>query len=294
MSKTVRFKLKDKVILKHVFDCGQCFRFYAEGDGSYTGIYRNSLINVALHEQGNILEVKKVSGESLDEEALHRFFDLAVSYEHIKEKFKSEDEIMKKAISKGEGIRILRQDFFETLITFIISQNNNISRIRKNIESLCTAYGREIDFSGKAYTFPTEEELAGASEKDLQELKLGYRAGYIVKSAKYYLQHKEHIQKVIDNLIQRYDKSEEEKLFSELMQFPGVGAKVADCIMLFATPCKNRFPIDTWIKKIMEEKYEMKVDSKKDKDKVQKFAEAKFSPYAGIAQQYLFYSAIGD
>lgn len=294
MSKTVRFKLKDKVILKHVFDCGQCFRFYVEGDGSYTGIYRNSLINVALHEQGNILEVKKVSGESLDEEALHRFFDLAVSYEHIKEKFKSEDEIMKKAISKGEGIRILRQDFFETLITFIISQNNNISRIRKNIESLCTAYGREIDFSGKAYTFPTEEELAGASEKDLQELKLGYRAGYIVKSAKYYLQHKEHIQKVIDNLIQRYDKSEEEKLFSELLKFPGIGAKVANCIMLFATPCKNRFPVDTWIRKIMEEKYGIKAGNKKEQDKMQEFAEKKFSPYAGIAQQYLFFSAIRD
>lgn len=294
MSKTVKFKLKDKVILRHVFDCGQCFRFYAEGDGSYTGIYRNSLINVALHEQGNILEVKKVLGESLDEEALHRFFDLAVSYEYIKEKLGSRDVIMREAILRGEGIRILRQDFFETLITFIISQNNNISRIRKNIESLCTAYGREIDFSGTAYTFPTEEELAGASEKDLQELKLGYRAGYIVKSAKYYLQHKEHIQKIIDNLIQRYDKCEEEKLFSELLKFPGIGAKVANCIMLFATPCKNRFPVDTWIQKIMEEKYGIKAGNKKEQDKMQEFAEKRFSPYAGIAQQYLFFSAIRD
>ena len=93
-------------------------------------------------------------------------------------------------------------------------------------------------------------------------------------------------------LAKEYKKQEEENLFNELMKFPGVGAKVADCIMLFATPCKNRFPIDTWIKKIMEEKYAMKVESKKDKDKVQKFVEVKFSPYAGIAQQYLFYSAI--
>ena len=294
MSDVVEFRLRDKVVLKHIFDCGQCFRFYAEGDGSYTGIYRNSLINVALHEQGNILEVKKVLGESLDEEALHRFFDLAVSYEYIKEKLGSRDVIMREAILRGEGIRILRQDFFETLITFIISQNNNISRIRKNIESLCTAYGREIDFSGTAYTFPTEEELAGASEKDLQELKLGYRAGYIVKSAKYYLQHKEHIQKIIDNLIQRYDKCEEEKLFSELLKFPGIGAKVANCIMLFATPCKNRFPVDTWIQKIMEEKYGIKAGNKKEQDKMQEFAEKRFSPYAGIAQQYLFFSAIRD
>lgn len=294
MSDVIRFKLEDKVVLKHVFDCGQCFRFYAEGDGSYTGIYRNSLINVALHEQGNILEVKKVSGESLDEEALHRFFDLAVSYEHIKEKFKSEDEIMKKAISKGEGIRILRQDFFETLITFIISQNNNISRIRKNIESICAAYGSEVEAGSGIYAFPTAEELAGAKEKDLKALKLGYRAGYIVKSVEHYIKKKDRIQRCIEKLAKEYKKQEEENLFNELMKFPGVGAKVADCIMLFATPCKNRFPIDTWIKKIMEEKYAMKVESKKDKDKVQKFVEVKFSPYAGIAQQYLFYSAIGD
>ena len=294
MSDVVEFRLRDKVVLKHIFDCGQCFRFVCEEDGSYSGVFRRSFINVYLQEQGNIMKVKRILGESIDEEELYRFFDLETSYERIKEKFKAKDEVMKKAILKGEGIRILRQDFFETLITFIISQNNNISRIRKNIESICAAYGSEVEAGSGIYAFPTAEELAGAKEKDLKALKLGYRAGYIVKSVEHYIKKKDRIQRCIEKLAKEYEKQEEENLFNELMKFPGVGAKVADCIMLFATPCKNRFPIDTWIKKIMEEKYAMKVESKKDKDKVQKFVEVKFSPYAGIAQQYLFYSAIGD
>ena len=294
MSDVVEFRLRDKVVLKHIFDCGQCFRFVCEEDGSYSGVFRRSFINVSLQEQGNIMKVKRILGESIDEEELYRFFDLESSYERIKEKFKAKDEVMKKAILKGEGIRILRQDFFETLITFIISQNNNISRIRKNIESICAAYGSEVEAGSGIYAFPTAEELAGAKEKDLKALKLGYRAGYIVKSVEHYTKKKDRIQRCIEKLAKEYKKQEEENLFNELMKFPGVGAKVADCIMLFATPCKNRFPIDTWIKKIMEEKYAMKVESKKDKDKVQKFVEVKFSPYAGIAQQYLFYSAIGD
>ena len=294
MSDVVEFRLRDKVVLKHIFDCGQCFRFVCEEDGSYSGVFRRSFINVSLQEQGNIMKVKRILGESIDEEELYRFFDLESSYERIKEKFKAEDEVMKKAILKGEGIRILRQDFFETLITFIISQNNNISRIRKNIESICAAYGSEVEAGSGIYAFPTAEELAGAKEKDLKALKLGYRAGYIVKSVEHDIKKKDRIQRCIEKLAKEYEKQEEENLFNELMKFPGVGAKVADCIMLFATPCKNRFPIDTWIKKIMEEKYAMKVESKKDKDKVQKFVEVKFSPYAGIAQQYLFYSAIGD
>lgn len=294
MSDVVEFRLRDKVVLKHIFDCGQCFRFVCEEDGSYSGVFRRSFINVSLQEQGNIMKVKRILGESIDEEELYRFFDLESSYERIKEKFKAKDEVMKKAILKGEGIRILRQDFFETLITFIISQNNNISRIRKNIESICAAYGSEVEARSGIYAFPTAEELAGAKEKDLKALKLGYRAGYIVKSVEHYIKKKDRIQRCIEKLAKEYEKQEEENLFNELMKFPGVGAKVADCIMLFATPCKNRFPIDTWIKKIMEEKYAMKVESKKDKDKVQKFVEVKFSPYAGIAQQYLFYSAIGD
>lgn len=294
MSDVVEFRLRDKVVLRHIFDCGQCFRFVCEEDGLYSGVFRRSLINVSLQEQGNIMKVKRILGESIDEEELYRFFDLESSYERIKEKFKAKDEVMKKAILKGEGIRILRQDFFETLITFIISQNNNISRIRKNIESICAAYGSEVEAGSGIYAFPTAEELAGAKEKDLKALKLGYRAGYIVKSVEHYIKKKDRIQRCIEKLAKEYKKQEEENLFNELMKFPGVGAKVADCIMLFATPCKNRFPIDTWIKKIMEEKYAMKVESKKDKDKVQKFVEVKFSPYAGIAQQYLFYSAIGD
>lgn len=294
MSDVVEFRLRDKVVLRHIFDCGQCFRFVCEEDGSYSGVFRRSFINVYLQEQGNIMKVKRILGDSIDEEELYRFFDLETSYERIKEKFKAEDEVMKKAILKGEGIRILRQDFFETLITFIISQNNNISRIRKNIESICAAYGSEVEAGSGIYAFPTAEELAGAKEKDLKALKLGYRAGYIVKSVEHYIKKKDRIQRCIEKLAKEYEKQEEENLFNELMKFPGVGAKVADCIMLFATPCKNRFPIDTWIKKIMEEKYAMKVESKKDKDKVQKFVEVKFSPYAGIAQQYLFYSAIGD
>lgn len=294
MSDVVEFRLRDKVVLKHIFDCGQCFRFVCEEDGSYSGVFRRSFINASLQEQGNIMKVKRILGESIDEEELYRFFDLESSYERIKEKFKAKDEVMKKAILKGEGIRILRQDFFETLITFIISQNNNISRIRKNVESICAAYGSEVEAGSGIYAFPTAEELAGAKEKDLKALKLGYRAGYIVKSVEHYIKKKDRIQRCIEKLAKEYKKQEEENLFNELMKFPGVGAKVADCIMLFATPCKNRFPIDTWIKKIMEEKYAMKVESKKDKDKVQKFVEVKFSPYAGIAQQYLFYSAIGD
>ena len=261
--------------LDHIFECGQCFRWKKQDDGSYIGIIKQGVIKI---EKNN--DCAQICAELLgDEESICKeYFDLETDYSNIQTILCENDENMKKAVEYGQGIRILNQDMWEMLISFIISAANNIPRISKTIENLSKKYGQKVEFDGEIfYLFPSPEELSKASIEDLRKLNLGFRDKYVHAAT----------QKVVSgeidlNNIMKMSLREAKK---ELMKIPGVGAKVADCILLFSMKKKEAFPVDTWIKKVMNELY---LDST-NITKINEYATQKFGMYAGIAQQYLFY-----
>lgn len=261
--------------LRDIFECGQCFRWKKENDGSYTGVIKDGIVNVTKKDDTVIF---KGEIEKNFEDICKEYFDLNRNYANIKEIISKNDENMKKAIEYGKGIRILNQDPWEMLISYIISAANNIPRISKTIENISQRFGKTIEMNEKTYyLFPTPEELSKATMQDLRECNLGFRDKYVYNATRMVLEGK------IDFEELRSDEYSVAK--KKLMQIPGVGAKVADCILLFSLGKIEAFPVDTWIKKVMNELY---VDST-NITKINQYATEKFGKYAGIAQQYLFY-----
>ena len=268
--------------LKDIFECGQCFRFNKQEDESYTGVVGNNVINVKKID--NEIHIKSVGQDNL-EELVVNYFDLNRNYEQIKDKLSKIDENMQKSISYGKGIRILNQDLWETIISFIISANNNIPRIKGIIDRMSERYGKKIIFEGKEYyTFPTIDELSKASVEDLRALGLGFRDVRVYETTKI-IKNKE-----ID-LEQLKNEKDFNKVRNTLLTLPGVGPKVADCILLFSTLKRwEAFPIDVWVRRVMNELYIKNPDETKvKKEEIEKIAYEKFGNLAGIAQQYLFY-----
>ena len=191
---------------------------------------------------------------------------------------------MKEAISFGEGIRILNQDLWECIISFIISANNNIPRIKGIIERISKNYGRKIEFEGnKYYLFPTPEELSKASKEDLRALGTGFRDIRIYNTTKKIFEDKEYLSR-IENL------SSTDEMREELLKLDGVGPKVADCILLFSLKRFDVFPIDVWVRRVMNDLYIHAQDEDKiNKKEILKIANDKFGSLSGLAQQYLFY-----
>ncbi len=268
--------------LKDIFECGQCFRFNKQEDESYTGVVGNNVINVKKID--NEIHIKSVGQDNL-EELVVNYFDLNRNYEQIKDKLSKIDENMQKSISYGKGIRILNQDLWETIISFIISANNNIPRIKGIIDRMSERYGKKIIFEGKEYyTFPTIDELSKASVEDLRALGLGFRDVRVYETTKI-IKNKE-----VD-LEQLKNEKDFNKVRNTLITLPGVGPKVADCILLFSTLKRwEAFPIDVWVRRVMNELYIKNPDETKvKKEEIEKIAYEKFGNLAGIAQQYLFY-----
>ncbi len=261
--------------LRDIFECGQCFRWNKEDDGSYTGVIKSGVINVKKDENKIIFSGQ--TSENL-EKVCKNYFDLDRDYSEIKEIISKNDENMKKAIEYGNGIRILNQDPWEMLISYIISAANNIPRISKTIENLSRRFGKPMKMNGNTYyMFPTPEELSKATMEDLRECNLGFRDKYVYNATRMVLDGSLNLEKLYD--------LEYEIAKKKLMQVPGIGAKVADCILLFSLGKVEAFPVDTWIKKVMNELY---VESS-NVSKINQFATERFGKYAGIAQQYLFY-----
>ena len=268
--------------LKDIFECGQCFRWNKEQDGSYIGVVKNNVIKVTKDE--NEVTFKSVGEDNLKELVTY-YFDLERDYDTIKEKLSKIDENMKKSIEYGKGIRILNQDLWETIISFIISANNNIPRIKGIIDRMSKAYGKEIIFEGKNYyTFPTVDELSKASVEDLRKLGLGFRDVRVYETTKIIKEK----QVDLDYLSKEKDFN---KVRDVLLTLPGVGPKVADCILLFSSLKRwEAFPIDVWVRRVMNELYIGNEDETKvKKEQIEKIAYEKFGSLAGIAQQYLFY-----
>ena len=264
---------------KHIFECGQAFRWHVEEDGSYTAIHKGKIINVKKDGEDIIFSNTNMNDF---EKVWYDYFDLGRDYGRIKEEL-SKDPILKEAIKFGEGIRILNQDPFETTISFIISANNQIPRIKKSIELITENYGESIGFyrDREYFSFPSPEILAQADEKELEDkCRVGYRAKYIVNASNMITNKEVNL----DNLPQL--TSEEAK--KELMKLPGVGPKVSNCILLFSLNKNEAFPVDVWVKRVMEELYFKEEASIK---RISDYAEENFGSLGGFAQQYLFYYA---
>lgn len=262
---------------KAIFTCGQAFRWYEESDGSFTTVHLGRVLNV-LNEKDRVI----FKGTNLKEfdEIWMDYFDLNTDYKEIR-KVLSNNEILPKAMEYGEGIRILNQNHFEMLISFIISANNMIPRIKKSIEVISMRYGKFIceDENRKYYSFPTVEELSKATVEDLREFaKVGFRDKRIFDTVNMILNEK------ID--LDNFENLETDTLREELLKFSGVGNKVADCIMLFSYKRGEVFPVDVWIKRVMEELF---IKEETPVKKISKEADRIFGKYAGYAQQYLFY-----
>ena len=263
--------------LEHVFECGQCFRWVPAGDGSgdYIGAAGKFAARISLeHDEASEACRLVIEATGGDEAFWRNYFDLGTDYGAIKDELVRNEPDIESAVKYGYGIRILRQDLFETVISFIVSQNNNIPRIRKCIEALCSRYGEYIGeaFGREWHAFPEPDVLAAAAEEDLAALRLGYRAGYIRAAAERY---------VFDR-----DRGRLPETRDDILSYRGVGPKVANCIMLFGLRDVGAFPVDTWVKHIMNDMYGF---DENDMKGMERFAREKFGGLAGYAQQYLFY-----
>lgn len=263
--------------IKAIFTCGQAFRWYEEKDGSFTTIHKNKVLNISKID--NKVIFKKTNLKDFNDIWID-YFDLKTDYEKLSNNLKT-NEILLNAIEYGKGIRILNQEHFEMLISFIISANNMIPRIKKSIEFLSNRYGTFIceDENRKYYSFPTVEQLKNVKTEDFREfIRVGFRDKRIYQTIKMILDEK------ID--LSSFETLDTNSLREELLKFSGVGNKVADCIMLFSYKRKEVFPVDVWIKRVMEELF---IHKQMPVKKISSYANEIFKENAGLAQQYLFY-----
>lgn len=279
----------DKVIIKGVknfnikqtFECGQCFRWEKQNDNDFIGVALGKVIEV--EQDGDTVIIHNSSKEDF-ENLWIKYFDLERDYSNIKDEL-SYDELLKQAMEFGYGIRLLDQDPFELVISFIISARNSIPVISKTIKKICEKFGTPIEYKGKIYyTFPTPEELSKASLEDIQSTGASFRSKYIVDT----------VSKIANStpgdpydlkMIKSLDDNECHKALQEFM---GVGAKVADCIMLFSMNKYSAFPVDVWVKRAMQHFY---LAPDVSLPKIRIFGRDKFGKLSGFAQQYLFYYA---
>lgn len=249
----------DSFDIRQTFLCGQCFRWKETENGDFSGIAGGKRYVVSQTKDG--VTVRGVSND--DVPFLRNYFDLETDYGAIKRRF-SADKTLKAAIECSGGIRILRQEPFETLISFIISQNNNIPRISGIIDRLCGSFGEKI---GGGFAFPTAERLRGIEPEDLAPLRAGFRAKYIADAVR-----RVNSGEVDFDEIDALPLDEAREVLKRIV---GVGDKVADCVLLFAFHKLGAFPKDVWVKRVMAEYYPGGLpDCTKGLE--------------GIAQQYLF------
>ena len=250
--------------LKTIADSGQCFRMESEDANTYRIIALNSILRVKDNLDGSF---SFYTTEKDFKNIWEDYFDLKTDYSKYIEAIPSSDGFLTEAARYGKGIRILRQEPFETLITFIISQRKNIPAIKKCVEELSRRFGEKID--GIFHAFPTPEALFNAPTDELASCSLGYRMEYVRRAA----------EAVYRGEVDLSDlcKLDDEALFDALLSFHGVGKKVANCVMLFAYHRIAAFPVDVWIERVINEKYSGS------------FPLEKYEGFAGIIQQYLFY-----
>ena len=247
--------------LAQTLDCGQSFRWTQQPDGSFSGVAFGRSVNVSL--DGDRLIIHNAPKE--DEALWREYFDLGLDYGAVRRQISKLHPVLKEAAQYAPGIRILRQEPYEALCTFIISQNNNIKRIKGIVSRLCECFGEPVD---SGFAFPTAEKMAALTPDDLAPLRAGFRARYLVDAA----------QKVASGevVLENCRSLPYEEAQKELMKITGVGVKVADCTLLFGLHRIEAFPVDVWMKRALDALFPG-------------MSPSDFGEYAGIAQQYIFH-----
>lgn len=257
----------DHFNIAQICNSGQCFRMACRGDGTYSVIAGERYLELAQKGRECVFECG--SGEF--ENFWSGYFDLDTDYGSFVMSISDRDSYLKYAAQFGDGIRILRQDLWEMIVSFLISQRNNIVRIRRCIENICERYGeKKVSCSGREYySFPGPAALACLDEDALKECNLGYRSKYVVRAAKSVVSGEFDLERL------RGFKYQEAR--AELMKLYGVGEKVADCICLFALHHLEAFPVDTHINQALETHYK------------RGFPKGRYKGFQGVMQQYIFY-----
>lgn len=279
--------------LKHIFECGQIFRFEEVAENDFIVIAFGRLIEVK--EDGNDVIIYNSTKEDFQNIWL-KYFDLDRDYSVIKDEL-SKDVLLKQSIEFGYGVRVLNQDPFEMLLSFIISARNNIPSIKKTVNKISNKWGKEIIYKDKTYyAFPNIDEIKGATLEEIQETGASFRSKYIFDTIKNVFNSKSGKGNLKTNDTNEYIKYDldyiknldDDECHNALQEFKGVGSKVADCIMLFSMEKTSAFPVDVWVKRAMIHFYGAEDASL---NKIRIFGRNKFGKLAGFAQQYLFYYA---
>ena len=277
--------------LKDVLECGQCFHFQRTDNGLNQGeyeadiVYRDRLLHIKEEPDTYGVRLTFFNTDELEYENIWKnYFDLGRDYRAIKQSIITADPRLEEIISEHDGIRILNQDFFETLISFIISQNKQIPQIKQVVRNISSSLGTRFDVTmissfGSDFDafFPTAQQLDAATEEEIRATKCGFRAPYIMDAAR-----RVNSGDIDENHINSLSVTSARE---ELMRIHGVGEKVANCVLLFGLGRREVFPVDVWMKRISEHLY---FDEDTPKAVIEEFAMKKFGQNAGYAQQYLF------
>lgn len=276
----------NKIILKgqtsfvpsHIFECGQAFRWKKLDEEAYRFIFRDMVLEARATD-----DAIEIIGDFRDEKDILNYFDLNTDYDAIKKTLSANDEVIRKAIDFGSGMRILKQDPFETYISFIISANNQIKNIKNTIKKLSQMYGEKLNNpfdEEEYYAFPSPLALSNAKPEDIKEYaRAGFRSERIVIASKM-------VQEGIINFEELKEKSVDD-IRKTLLEVPGIGEKVFQCILLFGLGRTDSFPVDVWVKRVMEELYYS--GEERNKKLIQEDGMKRFGDLSGYAQQYLFY-----
>lgn len=283
--------------IKQIFESGQCFRWKKEKENCYIGVAFGKVIEVC--QEGNTISIYNTSEEDF-KNIWFKYFDLERDYSAIKNQL-SKDSLLKTAVEYGYGIRLLNQDPFEIVISFIISARNSIPVISKTIDNISEKYGKKLEYKGKVYyAFPTTEELSKATLEEIQSIGGSFRSKYIVDTTnKIYRCNLakagklDEPKEIVNELLEKYDLEKiknmsDDECHKALQEFMGIGAKVSDCIMLFSMEKYSAFPVDIWVKRAMMHFYGA-ADASLNKIRI--FGRERFGEISGFAQQYLFYYA---
>lgn len=263
-AKTIRLASARELDIVKTFECGQCFRWNAGEDGVYTGVALGCAAKVWSDGESVFLRSKADSG------LWSSYFDLERDYAAAS--CFSGGDYLDGCVSYGMGIRILRQEPWEALCSFIISQCNNIKRIKGIVERLCDMYGDSVELDGRVYrAFPPTGRIAALEAEALAPLRCGYRAPYIIGAARAVASGELDLDALIE--------ADSAPAKRALLALDGVGEKVANCVVLFGLNHMEAFPIDVWIKRALKEHFSPDFDP------------ACLGEYAGLAQQYIFYYA---
>lgn len=269
----IKIELKNNFNLDSTVTCGQIFRYYKLEDNSYDIILKDRVINV--YKKDNYIIASSNNEDDL-EIVVRNYFDLDNDYENINKYLLEKDSLLKDAIMFSCGLMMIRQDPFETLIEYIISANNGVPNITSSLNNIAKKYGKKVLFNKKEYyLFPSYKDLKDVTKKGFRDCKVGFRDKYLESI----------VYKLNNNIINLddFNKLDSNEAMDKLMENNGIGPKVASCILLFAYQRYDVFPVDTWVKKIMESNYNI-IGEKN----IREFASKTYGKYSALAIQYLF------